>query len=62
MGIAYEALAWGQFVATWQDALKMVEKVERMNFGLCWDAFHVLARVWGDCTVPSGKSRLAIKR
>jgi len=57
VSIAYEAVAWGQFVATWQDALKIVEKVERMNFGLCWDAFHVLARIWGDCTVPSGKTQ-----
>ena len=55
VSIAYEAVAWCQFVATWQDALKIVEKVERMNFGLCWDAFHVLARIWGDCTVHSGK-------
>ena len=55
VSIAYEAVAWGRFVATWQDAWKIVEKVGLMNFGLCWDAFHVLARIWGDCTVPSGK-------
>jgi sugar phosphate isomerase/epimerase len=55
VSIAYEAVAWGQFVATWQDSLEIVKKVERANFGLCWDAFHVLARIWGDCTVTSGK-------
>jgi hypothetical protein len=22
---------------------------------MCWDSFHVLARIWGSCTSPSGK-------
>jgi sugar phosphate isomerase/epimerase len=55
VSIAYEAVAWGQYVATWQDSFRIVKKVDRANFGMCWDAFHVLARLWGDCTVPSGK-------
>jgi sugar phosphate isomerase/epimerase len=55
VNIAYEAVAWGEYIATWQDSLRVIKKVNRANFGMCWDAFHVLARIWGNCTVPSGK-------
>jgi sugar phosphate isomerase/epimerase len=53
--IAYEAVAWGSYVDTWQDSLRIVELVDRDNFGICLDSFHVLARVWGDITTESGK-------
>jgi len=55
VNIAYEAVAWGECIATWQDSLRVIKKVNRANFGMCWDAFHVLALIWGDCTVSSGK-------
>lgn len=54
VGIAYEAVAWGTYVNTWEDSLRMVQDVNRENFGLCLDSFHVAARVWGDNTVESG--------
>jgi Xylose isomerase-like TIM barrel len=53
--IAYEAVAWGTYVNTWQDSLRIVKRVDRVNFGMCWDAFHVLAKIWGSCTSPDGK-------
>lgn len=53
--IAYEAVAWGSYVDTWQDSLRIVELVGRDNFGICLDSFHVLARLWGDITTESGK-------
>ncbi|KAJ5728755.1 4-hydroxyphenylpyruvate dioxygenase [Penicillium malachiteum] len=52
--IAYEAVAWGTYIDTWEDSLRMVQDVNRENFGLCLDAFHIAARVWGDPTVESG--------
>lgn len=29
--------------------------MNRAAFGLCWGAFHIVAKVWGDCTAVSGK-------
>ncbi|KAJ5731836.1 4-hydroxyphenylpyruvate dioxygenase [Penicillium malachiteum] len=54
VGIAYEAVAWGIYIDTWEDSLRMVQDVNRENFGLCLDSFHIAARVWGDNTVESG--------
>lgn len=55
LGIAYEAVAWGSYVNTWQDSWRVVKLVDRANFGLCLDSFHVVARLWGDITAESGK-------
>lgn len=49
---AYEVMAWGGHVDTWQKAWAVVEKVDRPNFGICLDTYHILARVYGDPTVP----------
>jgi sugar phosphate isomerase/epimerase len=54
LSIAYEAVAWGTYIDTWEESLRMVQDVNRVNFGLCLDSFHVAARVWGDVTVKSG--------
>lgn len=56
--LAYEAVAWGSYVDTWQDSLRIVELVDRNNFGVCLDSFHVVARLWGDITTASGKKEL----
>lgn len=55
VGIAYEAVAWGCYVDIWQDSLRIVQRVDRPNFGLCLDSFHIAARLWGDNTAESGK-------
>lgn len=52
--IAYEAVAWGTYIDTWEDSLRMVQDVNRENFGLCLDSFHIAARMWGDNTVEGG--------
>lgn len=52
--LAYEAVAWGSYVDTWQDSLRIVELVDRNNFGVCLDSFHIVARLWGDITTESG--------
>jgi sugar phosphate isomerase/epimerase len=54
ISIAYEAVAWGSYINTWEGSLRMVEDVDRSNFGLCLDSFHIAARLWGDCTTERG--------
>ncbi|MCJ1257922.1 hypothetical protein MMC24_005750 [Lignoscripta atroalba] len=53
---AYENLAWGTFIDTWEAAWEVVEKVDRPNFGMCLDTFNIAGRVWGDPSDPSGRT------
>ena len=41
--VAYEALSWGKHINEYQQAWQMVEQVDRANFGLALDSFHMLA-------------------
>lgn len=50
MRIAFEALAWGRHVNTWQASWDAVRAADHPAVGLCVDSFHILAR--GDD--PSG--------
>jgi len=42
--IAYEALAWGRHVSTWQHSWELVRRADHPALGLCLDSFHVLSR------------------
>lgn len=42
--IAYEALAWGRHVSTWQHSWDIVQRAGHPALGLCLDSFHVLSR------------------
>lgn len=42
--IAYEALAWGRHVATWDRSWDAVRRADCPALGLCLDSFHVLSR------------------
>lgn len=42
--IAYEALAWGSHVSTWDHSWRVVEAAGHPALGLCLDSFHVLSR------------------
>ncbi|KAJ5659546.1 3-dehydroshikimate dehydratase [Penicillium longicatenatum] len=55
VSIAYEALSWGTRCSTWEDSLKVVNAVDRPNFGLCLDNFHVVTKLWADAFALSGK-------
>ncbi|GAA4972427.1 bifunctional sugar phosphate isomerase/epimerase/4-hydroxyphenylpyruvate dioxygenase family protein [Actinoplanes utahensis] len=44
MRIAYEALAWGRHVSTWDRSWRIVERADHPALGLCLDSFHVLSR------------------
>lgn len=42
--IAYEALAWGRHVSTFDRAWRIVRRAGHPNLGLCLDTFHILSR------------------
>ncbi|WP_224388047.1 sugar phosphate isomerase/epimerase and 4-hydroxyphenylpyruvate domain-containing protein [Pseudonocardia sp. ICBG1293] len=42
--IAYEALAWGRHVHTWDASWDAVRAADHPALGLCLDSFHILAR------------------
>ncbi|SNY68617.1 sugar phosphate isomerase/epimerase and 4-hydroxyphenylpyruvate domain-containing protein [Paractinoplanes atraurantiacus] len=44
MRIAYEALAWGRHVSTWEHSWEIVRRADHPALGLCLDSFHVLSR------------------
>ena len=44
MRIAYEALAWGRHVNTWNQSWDVVRLGDHPALGLCLDSFHVLSR------------------
>ncbi|KAJ5160927.1 uncharacterized protein N7482_007931 [Penicillium canariense] len=53
--IAYEALAWGTYVNTWEDCWDIVRRANRPNLGICLDTFNIAARVWADPTSATGR-------
>ncbi|WP_033326004.1 bifunctional sugar phosphate isomerase/epimerase/4-hydroxyphenylpyruvate dioxygenase family protein [Streptomyces yerevanensis] len=44
MRVAYEALAWGRHVSTYDHAWRIVEEADHPALGTCLDSFHILAR------------------
>ncbi|WP_181768085.1 bifunctional sugar phosphate isomerase/epimerase/4-hydroxyphenylpyruvate dioxygenase family protein [Streptomyces albidus (ex Kaewkla and Franco 2022)] len=42
--IAYEALAWGRHVSTFDHAWRLVEEADHPALGTCLDSFHILSR------------------
>jgi 4-hydroxyphenylpyruvate dioxygenase len=58
MRIAYEALAWGRHVSTWDASWDVVRRADDPALGLCLDSFHVLSRGGdsaGFAAVPADK-------
>ncbi|KAK8131363.1 3-dehydroshikimate dehydratase [Apiospora sp. TS-2023a] len=52
--IAYEAIAWGNHIRTWEQAWEMVQLVDRPNFGLALDTFNTAGAVFADPTTKTG--------
>ncbi|MER7013610.1 TIM barrel protein [Saccharopolyspora sp. NPDC000359] len=48
--VAYEALAWGRFVNTYEHSWRIVRSADHPALGLCLDSFHVFSR-GGDPTL-----------
>ena len=42
--IAYEALAWGRFVDSYEAAARVVRLADHARIGLCLDSFHILSK------------------
>jgi 4-hydroxyphenylpyruvate dioxygenase len=42
--IAYEALAWGRYVSTYDHSWRIVRAADHPALGLCLDSFHILSR------------------
>lgn len=51
---AYEALAWGTHVSTWEVSWEVVQAVDRPNFGLAIDTFNIAAAIYADPTSRDG--------
>ncbi|MFF4655386.1 bifunctional sugar phosphate isomerase/epimerase/4-hydroxyphenylpyruvate dioxygenase family protein [Streptomyces sp. NPDC001381] len=47
MRVAYEALAWGRHVSTYDHAWRIVEAAGHPALGTCLDSFHILSRSSG---------------
>jgi 4-hydroxyphenylpyruvate dioxygenase len=53
--IAYEALAWGTYINTWEDSWDVIKRANRPNLGICLDTFNIAARLWANPTDPTGR-------
>jgi len=58
---AYENLAWGTYIDTWELLWEVVTRIDRPNFGCCLDTFNIAGRVWADPTSSTGKTQNADK-
>lgn len=55
VSITFEPMSWSTYYSFWEDALCLAEEVNRPNFGLCLDTFHIATKLWADALSVSGK-------
>ncbi|KAJ4287218.1 hypothetical protein N0V90_012616 [Kalmusia sp. IMI 367209] len=55
ISIAYEPMGWSIRYSTWESTLRLTSLVNRSNFGICIDTFHIASKIWGDPSHSSGK-------
>ncbi|EAW10308.1 uncharacterized protein ACLA_047770 [Aspergillus clavatus NRRL 1] len=48
-------MSWSVHFSTWENALQLIEAVDRPNFGLRLDSFHLVTKLWEDPFARSGK-------
>ncbi|KAG2411505.1 hypothetical protein HFD88_009061 [Aspergillus terreus] len=53
---AYEALAWGTYISTWEASWDIVPQVDLPNFGLAIDTFKITGMVYADPSVAGGRN------
>ena len=53
--IAYEPMSWSTYYSTWQDVVHLVDLVDRANFKICLDTFHLGTKLWASPHDPSGR-------
>ena len=51
---AYEAMCFGAYVRTWQQAWRQIELVDQENFGMVFDTFQMLGAAVADPALPGG--------
>ncbi|KAJ5925144.1 hypothetical protein N7454_007783 [Penicillium verhagenii] len=51
---AYEALAWGTHVNTWEKTWEIVQAVDRPNLGLALDTFNIAGAIYADPAEENG--------
>ena len=59
----YEAMCWSTYAFTWAQGWEIVQKVNRPNFGICLDSFHIAGWEYADPALrggvrPGGPERL----
>ncbi|KGO53812.1 hypothetical protein PEX1_057730 [Penicillium expansum] len=52
---AYEALAWGTHINTWEKSWEIVQAVNRPNLGLALDTFNIAGAIYADPTTEDGR-------
>jgi 4-hydroxyphenylpyruvate dioxygenase len=52
---AYEALCWGTYIDTWEQAWEVVTRVNMPNFGICIDTFNLAGKIYADPASQTGK-------
>lgn len=45
---AHESLCWGTHVDIWEQSWDLVRRVNRPNFGICFDTFNIAGRIYAD--------------
>ncbi|KAM3075938.1 hypothetical protein ACMFMG_006549 [Clarireedia jacksonii] len=58
---SYENLSWGTYFDVWEAGWDIVKRVDRTNFGVCLDTFHIGGRVYADPSSSDGKTPNAEK-
>lgn len=51
---AYENVCWGTYINKWSQLWEIVKAVDRPNFGLCLDTFHLCGGEWADPASDTG--------
>lgn len=54
---AFEALCWGTRVDTWEASWGIIKRVNRTNFGICFDTFNLLGKIYADPASPTGRTQ-----
>ncbi|XPS91925.1 hypothetical protein M3J09_001334 [Ascochyta lentis] len=55
ISIAYEPMSWSKCHSTWQTTIHLTQLVDRPNFKICLDTFHIATKLWASPYSSSGK-------
>ncbi|KAF1354135.1 xylose isomerase-like protein [Lizonia empirigonia] len=55
VSIANEPMSWSTYYSTWQEAVRLAKLVNRGNFKICLDTFHIATKLWASPYCVSGR-------